>query len=162
MAETTVGIRIADMERLKALVDELIAAVGAFDAAELESLPPEIRDGLGALRNAAENYAEPPTWGAVIIEWPAPPKPDRILPGWGCKIFDAESGEQVTTVTELLVPAGCVTARPERFITADLTMFADDDGKPVPCGCAVPLDENGKIRTGTFRFLVAEMRVGSS
>lgn len=110
----------------------------------------------------------PVYYGYVIIEWPAPLKPGevRAMPGWRCAILNAETGKAITTVEEIFVPA---VSAAQRFITCELTMFADDKGMPLleverqpghPPGIA-HLDDNGKIRTGTFPFLVAEMRVRS-
>lgn len=110
----------------------------------------------------------PQYYGAVIIEWPAPKQvdPDRPLAGWGCSILDAGTGKQITTVEKISIPA--VTADATNFITADLTMFADEDGLPVlfpepspgkPGSVKIFLDADGKPRAGTFPFLVAEMRV---
>lgn len=105
---------------------------------------------------------EPHFYGRVIIEWPAPR--NTLLPGWGCVITDADSGKMITTVTRLTVRSS-----PERAIECDMTMFADENGEPVRelesgprKGTLLPvLDDSGSVRTGTFPFLVAEMRVAS-
>lgn len=105
---------------------------------------------------------EPHYYGRVIIEWPAPR--NTLLPGWGCVIIDADSGEMISTVTRLTVRSS-----PGRAIECDMTMFADGNGEPVRelepgprKGTFLPvLDGAGNVRTGTFLFLVAEMRVGS-
>lgn len=101
--------------------------------------------------------------GHVIVEWP-PVRRDqpRPLAAWGCAIFDAETGEPIATAGKITIPA--VTADVRDFITCELTMFADRDGMPVlfPDGAgkfAVWTDDDGSIRTGTFRFYVAGMRV---
>lgn len=114
--------------------------------------------------------------GSVIIEWPsAGSRPPRgvgtLLPGWGCSITDAETGKLVLTVLKIAVHADA-----QGFVTCELTMFADLDGNPLlelerrehyPVmpghigSHAVYPDEDGNIRTGTFPFLVAEMRVRS-
>jgi hypothetical protein len=108
----------------------------------------------------------PVYYGLVIIEWPAPLRKGEVRPlaGWGCAILDAETGKPVTTVEKLFVPP--VTAAAQAFITCELTMFADDKGMPVlfareDGNFTVFPDGEGKIRTGTFPFLVAEMRVRS-
>jgi hypothetical protein len=99
----------------------------------------------------------------VIIEWPAPCKPGAPLAGWGCAIFDAGSGKMITTVSQVLIPA--VRVVPERWIECELTMSAGEDGEPViglepgTSGMSAVLDDDGNVRTGTFRFMVAEMRV---
>jgi hypothetical protein len=99
----------------------------------------------------------PAYYGRVIIEWPAPGR-SPVLPGWGCSIFDAETGEPIVTVTRLKVPS--VTADAQDVITADLTMLADENGMPVLGKVPQFIDvEDGEIPSGTFPFLVAEMRV---
>ena len=110
-------------------------------------------------------------YGRVIIEWPAP-HGDRPLPGWGCSILNAETGKPIVSVEKLSIPA--VTADASGLITCWLTMFADPDGKPLlelertpdPQGRPghigyerIYTDDEGRIRTGTFPFEVAEMRV---
>jgi hypothetical protein len=116
----------------------------------------------------------PVYYGHVIIEWPAPLKPGevRALTGWRCAILNAATGKPVTTVEKIFVPP--VTAAAQAFITCELTMLADDKGMPllelerVPDPQGRPghigheriyVDDDGRIRTGTFPFLVAEMRV---
>jgi hypothetical protein len=120
--------------------------------------------------------AEDPGWpegpdrqyyGYVIIEWPAPRRSDgipRMMPAWGCTILDAGTGKPITTVEKITVER--VTADAQSFITADLAARADPDGNPVlfpgeDGHCPVYLDEQGRIRTGVFPFIVAEMRVRS-
>lgn len=89
----------------------------------------------------------------VIITWPAHLPGGYILPGWGVSITDALTGDPVTTVTSMDV---VIHAEPDRIITADLVMFADEDGDPVPDG--KPHLRDGEIITGTFRAVVARMR----
>ena len=119
---------------------------------------------------------KPADRGSVIIEWPSagsrPPQGvGTRLPGWGCSITDAETGKPILTVLKLAVHADA-----QGFVTCELTMFADLDGNPLlelerrdrypvmpgHIGSHVVYpDEEGGIRTGTFPFLVAEMRVRS-
>ena len=108
---------------------------------------------------------ERPTYcGRVIIEWPAPGR-SPVLPGWGCSIFDAETGKPVVTAEKLVIPS--VTATAADVITCDLTVFADEDGTPVLFPredghvTAWPAHGGGGVKTATFPFLVAEMRVRS-
>jgi hypothetical protein len=180
-AVTTVDVRIADMEPVMALVKGAAAVEKQFaklTGAELESLPQAFRDGVHAWRDAYASYlasrdggtaersdeTEPHYYGRVIIEWPAPRPGGGMLAGWGCKIFDADSGKMITTVSHLAVGSS-----PERAIECDMTMFADENGEPVRelepgprKGTFLPvLDGAGNVRTGTFLFLVTEMRVGS-
>jgi hypothetical protein len=110
--------------------------------------------------------AAPQYYGQVIIEWPAAgprwagnPWP-HPLPGWGCRVIDAMTG-RTFLVMEIQVDADA-----HRFITADVTMFATPEGRPLyrhpgehPCN--VHMDDAGQVITGTFRFLVAEMRVAA-
>lgn len=58
-----------------------------------------------------------------------------------------------------MTPLGSVKVNPSQCVTAELTMFADDDGCPVLGGNTVYPDGDGGFKTGTFRFLVAELRV---
>lgn len=111
------------------------------------------------LAGAEERTGEKPPvlYGYVIIEWPAPkpgPHP-RGMPAWGCSIFDAASGKQITTVETINIPA--VRADATTWVTCWLTMFADAEGKPVLDGTPQMVD--GAVRMETFPFLVSEMRV---
>lgn len=108
--------------------------------------------------------------GVIIIEWgqPRPGHPGQPLAGWKTAIFDALNGKPITTVSkiEIHVPAN-------GLVTADLTMFTDRDGKPLmelerrpkPGGGWAQVvhlrdgDMSKGIATGTFPFLVSEMRV---
>jgi len=114
-----------------------------------------------------------PYYGHVIIEWAAPLRKGEIraMPAWACAVIDAETGKYIVTVSKIKVPGVKVTADVEKFIVAELTMFADDDGRPVLFPqedlehperlgpAAIYFDDEGKIRTGVFPFIVAEMRV---
>lgn len=90
--------------------------------------------------------------GVIALEWPAPRPRCGPMPGWGVSVFDALNGKQITTVTRLELHASASDA-----VTADLTMFADEDGQPVYTGR--PHMRDGEMLHGTFPFLVAEMRV---
>jgi hypothetical protein len=91
--------------------------------------------------------------GVIALEWPEPRPghPGQPLPGWGTGVFDALSGKQILTVMkiEVHVPAN-------GLVTADLTMYADEDGQPVYTG--PPHVRGGEVIEGTFPFLVAEIR----
>lgn len=101
---------------------------------------------------------DPESRGVVIIEWPASaPLGVGALPGWKVSVFDAFSGDspeprEIRTVTGVEVRAS-----PHEIITASLTMLADADGNPLFDG--EPVVKDGEILTGTFPFIVAEMRV---
>lgn len=117
---------------------------------------------------------EPPQtviWGRVIIEWPQFWRKDHshALSGWQCTVYEAESGHPVVTVDKLAIPA--VTVLADRWVTCELTMFADETGEPIlfpephpdhPGSCKAYQGEDGRILRGTFTFLVTEMRVRGS
>jgi hypothetical protein len=105
----------------------------------------------------------PRYYGRVIIEWPAL-REGRVLPGWGCSIFDAETGQPIVTAEKIVIPS--VTATAQDVITCDLTMFADPSGMPVlfpreDGNLTIWQAADAGIKTGTFLFEVAEMRVRS-
>ena len=114
----------------------------------------------------------PVYFGRVIIEWPKPLRPGSgALQGWRCTIYDAETGKCINSVMKIDGPSVAVHSDAQRWVTADLTMFADEAGMPVLFpdelkavpGSSVPvfMDEDGHVRWGTFSFLVTEMRVRS-
>jgi hypothetical protein len=96
----------------------------------------------------------PPYRGLVSIEWPAPAgsSPYACMLGRGVKLSDAVTGKLITTCSDITVYADAGA-----LVTADLILFADEDGEPLLDGKPV-LDGEG-FRTGTFPFVVAEMRV---
>ena len=91
--------------------------------------------------------------GSVTIEWSR--TENGVLPGWRFAVR-SEDGSLITTVTELAIHATATD-----LTVVDLVMFADDDGRPLlTAGPALkPGPDGDEIRTGTFRFLVADMRV---
>ena len=106
---------------------------------------------------AAEDWAMepgPPYRGLVVIEWPAPTGGSvyACMLGWGVKVTDAATGKLITTCSHVAVHADAGA-----LVTADLTLFADEDGEPVLEG--EPVLRDGEALTGAFPFVVSEMRV---
>jgi hypothetical protein len=95
--------------------------------------------------------------GFLGIEWPAAsPECDRPLIGWKVTPFNADG--PITTITEFTIHATATD-----LVWAEATMFADEEARPVysvPPGGKLHTDDEG-IVTGTFRFLVTEMRVAA-
>ena len=89
----------------------------------------------------------------MIIEWPAPVGGSvyACLLGRGARVTDAVTGKPLA-YTGLTVHADAAG-----LVTADLTMAATDSGLPLLEGDPVPDGE--EVWTGTFPFVVSEMRV---
>lgn len=91
--------------------------------------------------------------GRVIIRWPKPRLGVPLI-GWATQVIDIDTGQPITTAT-------CGEVRvifdPTEIVTAELTMFADADGKPIFDGMPVLDTETGELRTATFRFQVMGM-----
>ena len=85
----------------------------------------------------------------IIIEWAPSAK------AWGIKIIDVATGKSIGTCVNMEVHCD-----PGSRITAELTLFADEDGRPVFDGLPAVMD--GEPWTGVFSFVVAEMRVRAS
>lgn len=96
----------------------------------------------------------PPYRGVIAIEWPAATGGSvyACLLGWGVKVTDAATGKPVTTCLDVTVHADAGA-----LVTADLTLLADEDGEPLLEG--KPVVRDGEPLTGTFPFVVAEMKV---
>jgi len=105
--------------------------------------------------------------GRVTIEWPAPDKGGSVLQAWRVTIRDAETGECINTATAIRINAG-----PEGWVVAEMEQFLGMDGQPLeneppdPATgrippCVLDIGEDGRPKTGTFRYLVTGMRVRS-
>jgi hypothetical protein len=92
--------------------------------------------------------------GTVIITWPQPR--NGAIPGWAITLTDAQTGAPINTVTEF---TGHVHAGASDIVWVDLTMFTGADGEPL-LDSRTPVLAQG-TGTGTFPFLVTEMRVAS-
>jgi hypothetical protein len=142
------------------------------------AVPGEIADAEIAGDDPWPQGPERQYYGYVIIEWPVPRRKDgipRMMPAWDCSILDATTGKLITTVEKATILR--VTADVQSFITCDLVMFADDKGMPLLFPERIPdpqgrpgrigseriyTDDDGKVRTGVFPFIVSEMRVRGS
>jgi hypothetical protein len=178
--EAVVHVRIADKEPFRFLVKGATEAAGMFAALteeERDSLPDAALSGIARLRGAIAEFAgeeaptaphdvtgdtagaaeaAPPYRGVIVIEWPAAAGtgPYACMIGAKVAISDAVTGKPVVTCSSADIT---VHADANALVTADLTLFADEDGEPVLDGEPVPDGEGS--RTGTFPFVVAEMRV---
>jgi hypothetical protein len=163
MKTLPVKLRIADAEPFSTFLAAASSALGLFADADMDALPAGARAGVAELRSACELLGvtipsrEAPDdayRGVVIIEWPAPygAGPYSAMHGGGATITDAVTGALLATVSRAVV-----TSCPAGLVTAELTMLADADGDPLPDG--PPAFNQEETRTGTFTFLVTEMRV---
>jgi len=103
----------------------------------------------------AGTEAAPAYRGAVIIEWP--PRCPYAMSGCAVEIFDAATGKPFTTV---MATGITVRTDADANLSADLVMFAGQDGEPL-FGGEPELDGDAwkQLGTGVFSFLVSEMRV---
>lgn len=88
--------------------------------------------------------------GSVTLVWP-PPAPEGLR---GCLLSLLIGEKPLRTVTALSLHADI-----DDYVWAELTMWVDADGHPLYGGDGEPLIGDGGVVTGTFPFLVAEMRV---
>jgi len=93
--------------------------------------------------------------GTMIVTWPRPRA--GMVHGWDVSLADAATGDPITTVTGFTTRIHAVAGD---LVWAEVTMFADAEGRPLLSGRPVldPGPEGGEILTGTFAFLVTEMR----
>jgi len=94
--------------------------------------------------------------GTMTVTWPRPR--GGAVPAWAVSLADAATGEAITTVTGFTTRIHAVAGD---VVWAEVTMFADGDGRPLLSGRPVlaPLADRDAVKTGTFAFLVTEMRV---
>jgi hypothetical protein len=106
----------------------------------------------------AHDLAEAHEWddaiGEIGIEWPPHAQRTRwAIAGWGVAPFNAEGF--ITTISEITLHA-----KASGIIWAEVAMFTDEAGQPIyRTPAKLHLAEDGRPVTGTFRFLVTEMRV---
>lgn len=160
-------LKLPEWEPLRSLVKGIAEAAGMFaslDPDQLDSLPDAALLGIARLRGTVAEFtgaeASPvpvrdftADW-PVVIEWAPPADAHCALLGCLTSVSDALTGEQITTVTGAQI---IVDVDAAGLVTADLTMFADEDGNPLPAG--LPLLRGGQELTGVFRVYVSEMRV---
>lgn len=95
----------------------------------------------------AEDDAGPVIEGWVSLTWHVQ-RDSAVLPGaLLCIRLRDDPSVFVSTVTRTVI-----TSDASGLTVADLTMFADQDGRPIFSG--MPLFKDGEIRQGTFRFYV--------
>jgi len=95
--------------------------------------------------------------GRLIITWPKSDRP-ALLPPLTI-LHDADTGEQITSVASFTLSADAT----ENLVTAELTMLTDADGQPLASAATPILTDDGEdVRTGVFRWAVAEMRVAEA
>ena len=135
--------------------DEMAALEKAIEAV----YGPDWRDKIIVLppgRKPAMSKSPPEFAGSIIITWPQPSRAG-ILHGMGVTLTDAETGQDIQTVTALRV---VLHADAQDLVWAALEMFAGADGKPA---YSHPLHiVDGEPARGTFPFLVTEMRVAEA
>lgn len=158
MTATDIEVTMADFKEVRALFDGTADALKQFAALtedEKAALPAAAQAGIDSLAAACQGILAQPRdltpYGSVIIEWGPPRGEGRAMPGWDTSIYDTATGDQILTVSHIRI----VEADANRFITADLTMFADESGNP----SATPHQRDGETIAGVFRFNVSEMRV---
>lgn len=153
-----IEVAMADFEEVRALFDGTADALKRFAALtedEKAALPAAAQAGIDSLGAACQGILAKPRdltpYGSVIIEWGPPRGEKRPMQGCMTSIYDTATGDPILTVSHIRI----VEADANQFITADLTMFADEDGNI----SAEPHVRDGEIITGVFRFDVSEMRV---
>jgi len=104
----------------------------------------------------AETPELPPLDGEIGIEWPrATFGAGWAVPGWRLSPFNTDG--PINTISRITLHADALS-----IVWAEVTMFVGEDGRPLYRSDRIQrlrLDDDGKPVTGTFRFLVTEMRV---
>ena len=93
--------------------------------------------------------------GRVIITWPKPV--NGLIHGARIAITDADTGQPIVSAMDVTVYA-TLDGPP----VAEMTMLTGEDSKPLQAGVPVVPADDGGFRTGTFRWVVAEMRTAES
>lgn len=100
--------------------------------------------------------------GRIAITWPAPRFKGMALPAWKVQIHDLDTDRPILTATGMRIAIGG-DGWDSGGIYADLTLLVDDDGEPSPNDGKPTIDEDTKrVRTGVFRYAVAEMRIAEA
>lgn len=117
--------------------------------------------------DAVRELFPPESAGRLIIEWP-PPSPHGVpLYTLRMRVYDYDTGAELTAVTGLRINLGGADWNSEP-ITADLTMLVNADGQPLAAGEPVQPQRNDDgtpgtdVATGVFRYEVMEMRIAKA
>jgi hypothetical protein len=98
--------------------------------------------------------------GRVIITWPK--TVDGVLHPWfGASLTDADTGEELTTVLSFTLAINYSDSHLRSWdaYRVDMTMLSDENDQCLRGRAPAQLAPDGRIRRGTFRWAVAEMRV---
>lgn len=100
--------------------------------------------------------------GRIAITWPAPYAEGATLPAWRIQIHDLDTDRPILTATGLRIAIGG-NGWESGGIYADLTLLVDADGQPIANDGQAGFTDDGKsVRTGMFRYAVAEMRIAEA
>jgi hypothetical protein len=91
----------------------------------------------------------------VIITWPQP-MAGTVRP-WAVTITDADTGEQISTVSKAVLEVHLDAA--DALTWAAVEAFAAEDGTLVTGSAGIALEAGDSVRTRVFAFEVTEMRV---
>lgn len=115
-------------------------------------------------RDAELHPVREPTWMTrrLVITWPAANPQGLPLDAARIMLHDFATGEEILTATAVRVSAS-VDAGDVGGVVAELTMLVDEHGEPIRNGEWSVLNEHGHgMRTGLFRYAVAEMRTAEA